>query len=212
MTEVAEAAAEGLQAENLIEIEQAIASDTPLSEEKVRLRSGEVANQGFTYLVSPSDAAQWIAAWRMEVGRDGKEYGRPTKLNKQQLGLHLSRRRPDGGRLFVIKMPQRVVPPGRFQCFAVPEQCQKKLSSKGMLLDHIENFHPTAARHFHEELEIIRKSLNRDNAALRPRSSNWRIHPTTRGWRYRKKHNRQAPRPWPTSTSRRARKSLMHCR
>lgn len=166
MTEITEAIEHGVEPENLVEIEQAITSETPLSTERVRLRSGDVVNQGFTYMIPPTEAAQWIAAWRMEVGRDGVEYGRPTKLNIQQLGLHLSRRRPDGGRLFVINMPERVVPPGRFQCFAVPDQCQKRLSSKGMLLDHIENFHPTAARHLREELEIIRKSLNSENAVL----------------------------------------------
>lgn len=166
LTEIAEAAEKGLKAEELVEVEQAISSDAPLSAERVKLRSGEVRDQGFTYIVPPTEAAQWIAAWRMEVGRDGIEYGRPTKLNIQQLGLHLSRRRMDGGRLFVISMPQRVVPAGRFQCFAVPDQCQKKLSSKGMLLDHIENFHPTAAKHLHEELELIRKAMNRDNRAL----------------------------------------------
>ena len=167
LAEVSEAAAQGLEAENLMEVEQAIAiADVAFSAELVKLRSGEVKSQGFTYIIPPTEAAQWIAAWRMEVGRDGLEYGRPTKLNKMQLGLHLSRRRPDGGRLFVIAMPERVVPPGRFQCFAVPDQCWKKLSSKGMLLDHIENFHPTAAKHLHEELEVIRKSMNKDNVAL----------------------------------------------
>jgi hypothetical protein len=166
LTEIAEAVSEGVEAENLVEIEQAISSDVPLGVEQVQRRNGQVVNQGFTYIVPPTEAAQWIAAWRMEVGRDGVEYGRPTKLNIQQLGLHLSRRRMDGGRLFVIKMPERVVPAGRFQCFAVPDQCVKKLSSKGMLLDHIENFHPTAAKHLHEELEVIRKSMNKDNAAL----------------------------------------------
>nr|QMS48166.1 hypothetical protein WG33_0365 [uncultured bacterium] len=122
----------------------------------------------FTYHVSDPDKESWRPAWRLEVGRDGQEYGKPMKLPKdpQALARYLAKRRIDGGRLFTLNMPARIAPEGQFQCFVAPEACQKKSPTKGALVDHMEGCHPAESRHYAPFIKEIRDSIAAENPAL----------------------------------------------
>ena len=122
----------------------------------------------FTYQVSDPDKESWRPAWRLEVVRDGLEYGKPTKLPKdaQALARYLAKRRMDGGRLFTLTMPARIAPQGQFVCFVVPEACQKHSPTKGALLDHMEGCHPAESKHYAPFIKEIRDSIAAENPAL----------------------------------------------
>jgi len=151
--EVAEAEALGLPPEQIVAIAK------PQS---------NIDGQSLTYIVPDADKESWRPAWRMEKGWDGLEYGKPMKLpkNTNALAIYLAKRRMDGGRLFTLTMPERILGPGELQCFAAPEFCQKKLDSKGKLVDHIEGKHPAEARNYAPFIKQIRDSIAGDNPAL----------------------------------------------
>lgn len=122
----------------------------------------------FTYQVSDPDKESWRPAWRLEVGRDGVEYGKPMKLPKDptQLSRYLAKRRLDGGRLFTLKMPERIAPQGQFICFVAPDACQKHAPTKGLLIDHMEGCHPAECRHYAPFIKEIKDSIAGENPAL----------------------------------------------
>lgn len=122
----------------------------------------------FTYQVSDPDKESWRPAWRLELGRDGKEYGKPMKLPKDptQLSRYLAKKRLDGGRLFTLRMPEHIAPQGQFVCFVAPDACQKHAPTKGLLLDHMEGCHPAESRHYAPFLKEIRDSIAGENPAL----------------------------------------------
>lgn len=122
----------------------------------------------FTYQVSDPDKESWRPAWRLEVGRDGLEYGKPMKLPKDptQLARYLAKKRMDGGRLFTLRMPERIAPQGKFVCFVAPEACQKHAPTKGLLIDHMEGCHPAECRHYAPFIKEIRDSIAGENPAL----------------------------------------------
>lgn len=122
----------------------------------------------FTYQVSDPDKESWRPAWRLEVGRDGLEYGKPMKLPKdpQALARYLAKKRLDGGRLFTLTMPARIAPHGQFECFVAPDLCKKRAPTKGALLDHMEGCHPAESRHHAAFIKEIRDSIAAENPAL----------------------------------------------
>jgi hypothetical protein len=122
----------------------------------------------FTYQVSDPDKESWRPAWRLEVGRDGSEYGKPMKLPKDptQLARYLAKKRLDGGRLFTLKMPERISPQGQFECFVAPDACKKRAPTKGLLVDHMEGCHPSESRHYAPFIQQIRDSIAAENPAL----------------------------------------------
>lgn len=122
----------------------------------------------FTYQVSDPDKESWRPAWRLEVGRDGLEYGKPMKLPKdpQALARYLAKRRIDGGRLFTLNMPARISPQGQFECFVAPDACKKRSPTKGALVDHMEGCHPAESRHYAPFIKQIRDSIAAENPAL----------------------------------------------
>lgn len=122
----------------------------------------------FTYQVSDPDKESWRPAWRLEVGRDGQEYGKPMKLPKdaQALARYLAKRRLDGGRLFTLQMPARISPQGQFECFVAPEACKKRANTKGALVDHMEGCHPAESKHYAPFIQQIRDSIAAENPAL----------------------------------------------
>lgn len=122
----------------------------------------------FTYQVSDPDKESWRPAWRLEVGRDGLEYGKPMKLPKdpQALARYLAKRRLDGGRLFSLRMPERIAPQGQFPCFVAPDACRKHAPTKGALVDHMVGCHPAESRHYEPFIKQIRDSIAAENPAL----------------------------------------------
>ena len=122
----------------------------------------------FTYQVSDPDKESWRPAWRLEIGRDGVEYGKPMKLPKdpQQLARYLGKKRIDGGRLFTLRMPERIAPEGKFVCFVAPEACQKHAPTKGALVDHMEGCHPKECGHYAPFIKEIKDSISAENPAL----------------------------------------------
>lgn len=134
----------------------------------VAMAEGVPGGGTFTYMVQDADRASWRPAWRLEVGHDGLEYGKPCKLPKDPnaLARYLAKRRLDGGKLFTLAMPPRIVPVGQFECFAAPDVCGKKCGSKGALVDHMEACHPRESRHYEEFIKQIRASIAVENPAL----------------------------------------------
>lgn len=122
----------------------------------------------FTYMVPDADKASWRPAWRLEVGHDGHEYGKPIKLPKEPAALarYLAKRRLDGGRLFTLQMPERIAPMGQFECFVAPDACKKRCLTKGALLDHMEACHPRESKHYEGFIQQIRASIAAENPAL----------------------------------------------
>lgn len=140
-------------------------------EELVALRKADaegVDGLGLTYQVSDVDKEAWRPAWRLEVGFDGIEYGKPMKLpkNVNALANYLSKRRKDGGRLFTLTMPERIAPRGEFICFVVPEACDKHAPTKGLLIDHMEGCHPKESAHYAPFIKQLRDSIAAENPAL----------------------------------------------
>ena len=153
-------------------VEIAEALDVP-AEELTAMRSISMPQSvpgggAFTYQVSDPDKESWRPAWRLEVGRDGVEYGKPMKLPKDptQLSRYLGKKRLDGGKLFTLKMPERISPHGQFECFVAPDACKKRAPTKGLLLDHMEGCHPAECRHYAPFLKEIRDSIAGENPAL----------------------------------------------
>lgn len=141
------------------------------AEELVALRTADgagVDGLGLTYQVSDADKEAWRPAWRLEVGYDGIEYGKPMKLpkNVNALANYLSKRRKDGGRLFTLAMPERIAPRGEFVCFVVPEVCDKHAPTKGLLIDHMEGCHPKESAHHAPLIKQLRDSIAAENPAL----------------------------------------------
>lgn len=154
LAEVAEAAAAGLRAEELSTLRGQVEGSSTLPD-------------AMSYHVPDSDAAAWIAAYRLSIDHAGVERGEPTKLAKGALGMYLGKRRPvDGGRLFSLKMPEHLIAQPTFACFAAPNFCKHKSDTKHNLLDHIEASHPREATHLKDQIEMIRASANRENSAL----------------------------------------------
>lgn len=141
------------------------------AEELVALRNADTAGVdglGLTYQVADADKESWRPAWRLEVGFDGVEYGKPMKLpkNVNALANYLAKRRKDGGRLFTLAMPAHIAPRGEFVCFVAPENCDKHAPSKGLLIDHMEGCHPKECVHYAPFIKQLRDSIAAENPAL----------------------------------------------
>ena len=152
--EVAEAEARGVAAEELAALGGVAIGD----------ESGKL-----TYQVSEADKLAWRPAWRLEIGVDGLEYGKPMKLprNTDALSIYLKKRRLDGGRMFTLNMPERIMPHGQFQCFANPEACQKRIDTKNKLVQHMEAYHPAESAWLKDDLDLIRASARNENPVRR---------------------------------------------
>jgi hypothetical protein len=154
LSEVAEAEAAGLKAEELTAL-------------RGQVGTSDISGLGMVYSVPDPDKASWIAAWRLDVGLDGIERGSPVKLTRQALGMYLSKRRErDGGRLFTLKMPEHMAPPRAFKCFVGDGACNGRYDTKMRLLDHIYAAHPKEAVHLEAELKTIRQSAMGENSLL----------------------------------------------
>lgn len=127
-----------------------------------------VSGLGLTYQVADADKEAWRPAWRLEIGVDGVEYGKPIKLpkNVNALANYLAKRRKDGGRMFTLTMPERIAQRGEFVCFVAPEACDKHAPTKGLLVDHMEACHPAESRHYAPFIKQIRDSISAENPAL----------------------------------------------
>lgn len=141
------------------------------AEELVALQRADadgVDGLGLVYQVSDPDKESWRPAWKMEVGFDGVEYGKPIKLpkNVNALASYLAKRRKDGGRLFTLRMPAHILGPGDFECFVAPNDCNKRAPTKGLLVDHMEGCHPNECRHYAPFIQQIRDSIAAENPAL----------------------------------------------
>lgn len=123
---------------------------------------------GLVYQVSEADKLAWRPAWKMEIGFDGVEYGKPIKLpiNVNALASYLAKKRKDGGRLFTLRMPEHILGPGEFQCFVAPNDCAKRAPTKGLLVDHMEGCHPNESRHYAPFIKQIRDAIAAENPAL----------------------------------------------
>ena len=130
--------------------------------------AGGVDGLGLVYQVSEADKAAWRPAWKMEIGLDGKAYGKPIKLpvNINALANYLKKRRKDGGQLFTLRMPEHILGPGEFPCFVAPNDCSKKAPTKGLLVDHMEGCHPKECAHYAPFIQQIRDSIASENPAL----------------------------------------------
>lgn len=130
--------------------------------------AGGVAGMGLVYQVADADKEAWRPAWKMEVGFDGVEYGKPIKLpkNVNALATYLAKKRLDGGRLFTLRMPEHILGPGEFECFVAPNDCHKRAPTKGLLVDHMEGCHPNECKHYAPFIQQIRDSIATENPAL----------------------------------------------
>jgi hypothetical protein len=63
-------------------------------------------------------------------------------------------------------MPEHLAAPLIFQCFAAPNFCKSKFDTKANLITHMYAAHPMESAQMPEEIEIVRKAANKDNAAL----------------------------------------------
>lgn len=154
LAEVAEAEAAGLQPEDLANLRGAVEGASALG-------------MGMSYTVPDADKAAWVSAWRLEVDYEGLERGKPVPLPKDRLGYYLSKKREvDGGRLFTMKMPERLQGERKFQCFIVPNVCAHKSDTKSNLIDHMENAHPRESVSFKKHIDEIRDAAMSENTAL----------------------------------------------
>lgn len=154
LAEVAEAEAAGLKPEELQDL-------------RGQVEGAAAVPAGMSYQVPDTDKAAWIAAYRLSVDHAGVERGTPMKLAKGQLGMYLGKRRPlDGGKLFTVRMPAHLPAEPIFQCFAAPSFCQSKFDTKANLITHMYAAHPAESAQMPEEIEMVRKAANKDNAAL----------------------------------------------
>ncbi len=99
--------------------------------------------------IEPDIDPQWMAAWKMFIDRDGKEYGVPVRVPVGQYfgqsPSHLQNlRRPDGGYWFQIEQPKRLQPEPKFECFV--GDCTKRLHKRIQLVNHVRAFHDSEAR------------------------------------------------------------------
>lgn len=114
-----------------------------------------------TYYVEPQDQAAWIPAWKLEVGFDGVERGRPIRLPKGQLdgpaGL-LRARRPDGGRAFTVIKPEHLQEAGTLPCIVV-NNCTYRARRKVDLVEHAEAKHPVESKPYATIFAKIREQV-----------------------------------------------------
>ena len=119
------------------------------------------------YKVPQWDQGSWVMVWELKVDANGEEYGDPTKAPRQQLGLWLQKRRPDGGRRFAVEMPQRLRAQATIPClYNGPEGCIKMFYTRQDMVDHVYGTHPMFARINNAILEGIMQRVAEDNPQL----------------------------------------------
>lgn len=119
------------------------------------------------YRISPSDQGSWVMVWELKADADGSIYGDPTRAPRQQLGLWLQKKRPDGGPRFSVEMPPRLRAEAMIPClYNGPEGCSKKFYTRQDMVEHVDSTHPRFARINQPILASIMARVAEDNPRL----------------------------------------------
>lgn len=103
------------------------------------MREGTV--KPMQYRISPADIGAWVMVWELKIDADGEVYGDPTRAPRQQLGLWLQKKRPDGGPRFSVEMPKRLRAEATIPCiYNGSPPCNKKFYTRQDMVMHVRGY------------------------------------------------------------------------